>query len=101
MEDRQRIKIDSVWALEIGGEEFLIFASKTGGEADWSVLTPAERRVCRLLLDGLSNAQIAGARGTSVRTVANQIASIFAKTKTRSRTELFVWSTSGKSPLRR
>jgi DNA-binding NarL/FixJ family response regulator len=53
-------------------------------------LTDAEREIARALLDGSSNAEIAEARGTSARTVANQIASLFRKMKVQSRGELFV-----------
>ena len=49
--------------------------------------TPAERAVTSLLLRGLSNAEIAAERGTSERTVANQIAAIFRKLGVCSRTE--------------
>jgi DNA-binding NarL/FixJ family response regulator len=40
------------------------------------------------LLEGKRNADIARERGTSVRTVANQVAAIFRKLKVRSRAEL-------------
>jgi DNA-binding CsgD family transcriptional regulator len=53
-----------------------------------AALTAAEREVVRLALDGLSNAQVARARGTSVSTVANQLASIFRKLGVGSRYEL-------------
>jgi DNA-binding NarL/FixJ family response regulator len=52
------------------------------------VLTSAERHVAGLVLDGLSNRTIAQVRGTSVRTVANQIASVFRKLNVTGRTEL-------------
>ena len=42
-------------------------------------LTIAERHVAAMLLDGLSNDAIARARGTSPRTVANQLAAISRK----------------------
>jgi DNA-binding CsgD family transcriptional regulator len=51
-------------------------------------LTPAERAVARLIVEGRSDAEIAKARGVSKRTVAKQIASILDKTGTRSRVEL-------------
>jgi DNA-binding NarL/FixJ family response regulator len=51
-------------------------------------LTSAERAVLELLLRGRSNGQIAAARGTSTRTVANQVASIFRKLGVSSRAEL-------------
>lgn len=51
-------------------------------------LTQAERAVAELVLDGASNAEIAAARGTSRRTVANQIATIFRKLDASSRVDL-------------
>lgn len=51
-------------------------------------LSASEREVAGLLLDGLSNAEIAEIRGTSVRTIANQVASLFKKLGVRSRSEL-------------
>ena len=51
-------------------------------------LTPAERQVALAVLAGYSNAEIARTRGSSPRTVANQIASIFRKLGVRSRGEL-------------
>jgi DNA-binding NarL/FixJ family response regulator len=58
--------------------------------AEWlpSELTEAERDVAALVLEGLSNRAIAQHRKTSVRTVANQIASVFRKLKVAGRTEL-------------
>ena len=51
-------------------------------------LSLAEREVAMRVLQGQSNAAIAEARGTSARTVANQIASVFRKLKVGSRAEL-------------
>jgi DNA-binding CsgD family transcriptional regulator len=53
-----------------------------------NILTSAERHVAGLVLDGLSNRSIAEMRGTSVRTVANQIASVFRKLNVTGRAEL-------------
>lgn len=58
-------------------------------------LSEAERTVVRLMLEGASNADIARTRGTAVRTVANQIASIFRKLEIGSRSELFALAASG------
>src|SRR5262249_8382167 len=52
-------------------------------------LTPGEREVIELVLQGQSNSEIARMRGTSFRTVANQIASIYRKVGVKSRRELF------------
>jgi len=56
-------------------------------------LTPAERDVLELVLAGKSNRQIGAARGRSERTVANQVASILAKTGAPSRRALRTLST--------
>jgi len=51
-------------------------------------LTSAEREVALLALEGKSNHEIAEARHCSVRTVANQLQSVFRKLGIRSRAEL-------------
>src|SRR5688500_2067656 len=51
-------------------------------------LTVAERAVVEMLLAGLRTSKIAKERGTSVRTVANQIQSVYRKLKVSSRGEL-------------
>jgi DNA-binding NarL/FixJ family response regulator len=51
-------------------------------------LTFAEEEVLSFLLDGHDNASIADARGTSPRTTAKQVASIFRKLGVASRAEL-------------
>lgn len=51
-------------------------------------LTPAERAVLEMIVEACSNAEIARRRRTSVRTVANQVASIFRKHGVASRGEL-------------
>lgn len=52
---------------------------KGESEPDFSLLTPSERDVARLARAGSSNAEIARLRGTSPRTVANQLARIYRK----------------------
>jgi DNA-binding NarL/FixJ family response regulator len=53
------------------------------------VLTSTERVVFSALLAGQSNQQIATSRDRSLRTVANQVAAVFAKLGVGSRAELF------------
>lgn len=53
-----------------------------------ALLTPSERAVVRLALDGLSNAEIARARGVAERTIANQLAMAYRKLDVGSRREL-------------
>lgn len=52
-----------------------------------SVLSGAEYAVARLLVEGKSYAEMALLRGTSVRTVANQVASVFQKVGVSGRSE--------------
>jgi DNA-binding CsgD family transcriptional regulator len=54
-------------------------------------LSTAERAVLAALLDGRSNREIGAARGTSERTVANQVRAIFDKVGVGSRRELIAW----------
>ncbi len=53
-----------------------------------TTLTAAERDVLELLQHGLSNAQIAQIRSRSVRTIANQVASLLSKTNSHTRRAL-------------
>ncbi|HTQ05059.1 MAG TPA: helix-turn-helix transcriptional regulator [Polyangiaceae bacterium] len=63
----------------------LWFSKPPGAQA---VLTDAEREVAALVAAGRSNAEVARLRATSARTVANQLASIYAKLGVTSRGEL-------------
>lgn len=71
----------------VDGVEVAILSApnKQAARAD---LSEAELDVCSRLLRGDSNRAIADARGTSVRTVANQVATIFRKLEVSSRSEL-------------
>ena len=51
-------------------------------------LTPTERDVAALAMRGMTDREIAAKRGTSVRTVAHQMASILRKTGASSRSAL-------------
>jgi DNA-binding CsgD family transcriptional regulator len=68
------------------GEEFAVVSFPLDVESD--ALTPAEREVATLAVAGKSNAEIARACGTALRTVANQLASLFRKLRVGSRAEL-------------
>jgi DNA-binding NarL/FixJ family response regulator len=74
----------------VGGEEVAVLSYPRPPPALPSSLSAAERIVALALLEGLSNSQIAKARKTSVRTVANQVASLFQKLGVRSRSEAVV-----------
>lgn len=74
--------------LEIGTAVFAVLrfsARRAGGPPR---LTSAETSVMTAIFEGKSNEAIARERGTSARTVANQIASIFRKHGVASRCEL-------------
>jgi len=58
-------------------------------------LSPAERELARGLRAGLSNAELAAARGTSIKTVANQLHALYRKLGVCSREELIVQLTQG------
>jgi DNA-binding CsgD family transcriptional regulator len=78
----------AAWRFDIGGEEFALLESGDPQPEILPGLTGAEADVARLAAQGLSNKQIAVRRGTSPRTVANQIASLFRKLGLASRPEL-------------
>jgi len=75
--------------LLVGDEELAVFDWPTDVSLPQS-LTRAEQHVVELARRGFSNLQIAGARGTSLRTVANQLAAAYRKLGVGSRLELFV-----------
>lgn len=70
------------------GDEGLALLSFPGDAPPMESLTDAERQVVAAVKVGLTNAQIAAARGTSVGTVSKQVASIFRKLGIHSRGEL-------------
>jgi len=75
-------------SLRLDGGDYLLLSFRVERTVCTGTLTPAERAVATSILAGASNAQIACERKRSVRTVANQIASIFQKLGVSSRVEL-------------
>jgi len=68
-------------------------------KVDWSgSLTAAEKDVANDILAGLPNEAIGKKRGSSVRTVVNQVASIFKKVGAHSRLELCLVVYAGRTP---
>jgi len=59
-----------------------------GREDQLAMLTIAERRVAKLVADGLRNHEIARALGKSVTTVKSQLGAVFSKLAIASRTQL-------------
>jgi DNA-binding CsgD family transcriptional regulator len=74
--------------LSVDGEELLVFEWSSEPPAPPAGLSAAEADVLARLARGQSNAEIAKARETSARTVANQVASLLRKTGAASRFEL-------------
>jgi DNA-binding NarL/FixJ family response regulator len=75
--------------FSIGEDDYALFELPVRQPpARWS-LPKVEAEVLRLLLEGLSNVEIARERERSPRTVANQVARLFRRLGVRSRLELF------------
>src|SRR5262249_241331 len=83
-----RSRLEMLRAVRAEGAAFKRFAT-VGSEAVRQ-LTSAERQVMEQALAGLSNHAIAQLRGSSRRTVANQLASVYRKLQVNSRSELAV-----------
>ncbi|NUP13084.1 MAG: helix-turn-helix transcriptional regulator [Polyangiaceae bacterium] len=75
--------------FEVDGEEYavLVFPMATSAPRH-ATMTPAEGEVVELALRGLSNEEIGAKRGSSPRTVANQLQAIYRKLGVGSRVEL-------------
>ena len=78
----------AVSKLRVGEDELAVFSMALGSVAVVRGLTDAQRDVLKRIVDGESNAEIAEGRGTSARTVANQVAEIFRHFDVRSRAAL-------------
>jgi DNA-binding NarL/FixJ family response regulator len=77
--------------LKIGADQPLTVISFALQDASMGEpLTRAEISVASAACEGRSNGEIARRRGTSARTVANQLASIFRKLHVNSRSELAI-----------
>jgi DNA-binding NarL/FixJ family response regulator len=74
--------------VEADGQELFVMSIPSMLERLPAKLTTAERAVAALVLEGLSNREVATLRGTSVRTIANQVGSLFRKLGVNDRTEL-------------
>jgi len=71
-----------------GAIEVVVFSYPISTNDEAARLTAAELSVARLLLAGHSNAEIAGLRGTSLRTVSKQVDAVYKKLGVHSRSEL-------------
>lgn len=77
-------KVGLATRLELVRLAALLTRDPNAGLEDAS-FTPAERDVLQLLREGLSNREIATIRHRSIRTIANQVASLLRKTNTPTR----------------
>ena len=68
--------------------EYLVLSYPLPTPALPKTLSQAEREVAILLVRGLSSRAVAARRGVALRTVSNQIASLYAKLGVGSRIEL-------------
>jgi DNA-binding CsgD family transcriptional regulator len=79
-------------SFKIGSDEYVLLSFPIGARGPWhdevKRLTMSEREILAQVLGGRSNAAIASARGTSPRTIANQLAAIYSKLGVRSRRQL-------------
>ncbi len=87
---RNSLKADlELYELDVSGERFIVMSLPSGVSGDsYTQLTAAERQVASDAAAGLSNAAIAKKRGRAVRTIANQLASVYRKLGIASRSEL-------------
>lgn len=74
--------------VDLGGDRLDVLRLQRARDAkEVTELTAAEREVLERLAGGASNAAIAAARGSSVKTVTHQVESVFRKLGVQSRTE--------------
>ncbi len=74
--------------VELAGASYVVFSFPA---AQWDLpaaLTAAEREIALAVVGGATNEEIASLRASSARTVAHQVASIYAKMGVSSRAEL-------------
>ena len=85
--------------MEIGGESLVVISMPAGpGDLPDAKLTAAEQEVAQDVLAGLSTAAIASKRDRSPNTIANQLASIYAKLGVASRAELTAYLLAARPP---
>jgi DNA-binding NarL/FixJ family response regulator len=82
------MSLDKLTRFRIGDDEFVVICIDKPQSGTLGSLTAAEMSVVHAVLEGKSNGEIGLARGTSARTVANQLACIYRKLGIGSRSEL-------------
>lgn len=81
------VKDSRLVKFRLRGQRYAVFSEPIERDEP-EPITQSETEVMKLMLEGLSNAEIARSRGRAVRTVANQVASLFRKLGVNSRSEL-------------
>jgi DNA-binding CsgD family transcriptional regulator len=74
--------------LESGGIEYVLVTVPRPSAAREERITPAEREIAELLVDGQTKSEIAALRATSTHTIACQLRAIFRKLRAGGRCEL-------------
>src|SRR5262249_34476019 len=77
-----------VTVVSFGADELVVVSFPIANASSLEQLAPSEREIALAVVSGRTNAEIARARRRSVRTIANQVASIFRKLGVGSRAEL-------------
>jgi DNA-binding NarL/FixJ family response regulator len=83
--------------FSVGPDEFAIIPVAGDPAPCLANLSAAETRVLAELAIGRSNREIATSRGTSLRTITNQVSAVFRKLGVRSRSELVLLLSGGKA----
>ncbi len=83
-----KIPAESVVLTQDGATRLGVKVPRPNLEVFAAFLSPAERAVVQLLLEGRSNEEISSARHTSQRTIANQIRAAYSKLGVRGRGEV-------------
>ena|GEM_PF-1664308 len=88
------------YELDLGDRRLVLFEWDADAAPQREPIVPlstAERNILGELLEGKSSREIATARGRSVRTIANQISSVFRKFGVGSRAELAAFLAGGQA----
>jgi len=80
----------------LGAEEFALIPLAGNPAPALATLSEAETCILAELAIGRSNSEIAANRGTSLRTVTNQVSAVFQKLDVRSRSELVLLLSGGR-----
>ncbi len=82
------LRVARLERLQHAGTSYWVLSAPRPDVELGRVLSPAEYAVARLLVEGLSHAEIAASRRASARTIANQLATAFQKLGVSGRSEL-------------